>query len=133
MLKKFLSKEIKEFIDANIRSLEDLEILLLVHSDPKHDWDALEVSRKLSIDPILASNHLMALYLNGLIKHEGRGQLTHFRYNTHQHTNEKHLSELEELFSKHRSEVVEYIDTNRRHQIQASSETFGQKKAGRTV
>ena len=118
MLKKVLSKEIKGFIDANIRSLEDLEILLLVRSDPKRNWDALVVSRELSIDPILASNHLMALYLNGLIKHdEGRGQLTHFRYSVHQHPNEKQLSELEEIFSKHRSEVVEYIGSSRRHQI----------------
>ena len=134
MFKKVLSKEIKEFIDANIRSVEDLEILLLVRSDPKHNWDALEVSSKLSIDPILASNHLMALYLNSLIKHdEGRGHLTHFRYNVHQHSNEKLLSELEQIFSKHRSEVVEYIGASRRHQIHASSETFGQKKAGSTV
>ena len=118
------SIELKEFIDANIRSVEALETLLLIRSDPKHAWDAIELARKIETDPISASNHLMSLYLNGLIRHESeKGRLSPYSYGPHPHAQEKRVAELEDTFRSSREEVIEYITY--RHQPAALGKKSG--------
>lgn len=69
-----LSSEVGTFIDENIASYEDLQILLLMHEHPGRNWNALDVAEQLRIDPLSASNHLMNLHAKGLVEHKtGRG------------------------------------------------------------
>jgi hypothetical protein len=131
MVRELLSKEIKAFIDSNIRTIEDLEILFLVRSDPKHDWDAVEIAHKIGINPILASNHLMSLYLNGLIHHEPeKGCLSHYHYTPYPRSKEKCVRELEEVFQESPSEVVEYIGQNQGCKLWERNITTMDKKIG---
>lgn len=47
MNSEFLPPDIQAFIDENIGSVEELEVLLLFHYCPGRDWTALDVSREL--------------------------------------------------------------------------------------
>lgn len=124
-----LSTGIQTFIDENIRCVEELEVLLVLRKHPEKDWDAVDVSHELKIDPISASNYLMGLYLKGLLGHqEHKGRFYSYRYRTVPKAKDKQLSELAAAFERARSEVVDYIFTSQRRQFRAFSEVFDLKK-----
>jgi hypothetical protein len=112
-MKGKLSSEVKEFLEANIRSIEELEILFAIRSHRQHDWDAVEVARKFGFEPLVASNYLMALYLTGLLHHQpNKGRLSHYNYEPHPRGLEKRLDEVEEAFLKFPAAIIEYLQRN---------------------
>lgn len=124
-----LSNEAQAFIDENIRSVDELEILLLLRKHPEKEWDAVDVAREIKIDPVSASNYLMGLYLKTLLGHqEHRGRFYSYRYRAHVKAKDKPLTELASAFERARSEVIDYIFTSQRRQFRAFSEVFDVKK-----
>jgi hypothetical protein len=113
MTNKALSKEIKAFIDSNVRTIEDLEALQLIRSDQKRKWDAVQVSREIGIDLHLASDHLTWLCSKGLLRQsrskDGPGPYT---YRAPSPGEEKLLIELENVFLNSRAEIMQHIVQN---------------------
>ena len=124
-----LSTEIKTFLDSKIDSVDELEVLLLVRTKPAKEWDALEIARELRLDPITASTLLMSLYVKGLIGHqEKKGRLNEFCYGESPKESDRPLSELATLIQRARTEVIDYVTTQQRRQLQAFSDAFDPKK-----
>jgi hypothetical protein len=66
-----LSEAVKKFIAEHISSVEQLEVLLLLHRRQQQEWSAQEVSQELRIDPASAGERLADLEARGLLtKHE---------------------------------------------------------------
>lgn len=124
-----LSKEVKTFIDENISTFEDLQVLLLMHGRPGYKWDAAAVAEQLRIDPISASSHLMKLYARGLISHKtNKGILYDFEYSPHVGNKEHQISALAAAFERARTEVIDYIFLKSRGQLQSFADAFKVKK-----
>ena len=119
-----LSQSVQKFLLQHIQSVEDLDVLMLVRSAPKKDWNASDVSESLSMDPISASNRLMGLYLQGLLTHPvGEGKLYRYRYQPHR-TLEKLANELAACYDRYRTEVCDYVSQNQRGQMLAFAGAF---------
>ena len=120
-----LSSETREFLNRNIEQVEDLEILLLLRSQPKHEWSAGEVGQQIGVDPISVGNRLMRLYLDGFLDHpDGAGRLFQYRHRSKSKLAEKCLAELADIFAKSRMEFVNYLVTRQRGQFTQFADAF---------
>lgn len=62
-----LSDEIKAFIADHIRSVEQLEILLLLQRNPGREWSAADVSRELYVSPESTATRLTDFHARGFL------------------------------------------------------------------
>src|SRR5687767_13068144 len=65
-----IPEPVQALLRERIRSIEDLEALLLLHADPTRSWTEQEIVTTLRINPQLASAALSGLLSNDLI-HKG--------------------------------------------------------------
>jgi hypothetical protein len=62
-----ISKSVQAFIAERIRSVIELEALLLLQANPSREWSAEDLARELRIDPAFAAAELAELAGAGLI------------------------------------------------------------------
>jgi len=62
-----LSDDVRRFLDENVESLEQLEILRVLAEDPGREWAATELAGAIQAEPATAAKHLAALGGRGLI------------------------------------------------------------------
>jgi DNA-binding MarR family transcriptional regulator len=62
-----LLEEVKRFLEANIESVDQLEILRLLGEDPHKEWQAEELAREAQTTPAAIAMHLAALHTRGLL------------------------------------------------------------------
>ncbi len=123
-----LSTETRSFLDKNIQSVDELQVLLFLRSHSDSDWDGLRVAKQLTLKPLEACNILMRLHLQGLIGHQGHtGRYFHYRYSVHPKIKERRISELAEAFEKARTEIIDYIFANQQ-QLNAFADAFQFRK-----
>jgi hypothetical protein len=119
-----LSQDVRRFLGDYIRCSEDLDVLMLVRSDPKREWSAFEVSDRLRLEPFAASNRLVSLHLAGLLaQRPGTGRMYNFRYHAPRHL-DRLAEELALIYSRYRAEICEYIDHHQRGQMEALASAF---------
>jgi hypothetical protein len=66
-------EEIRRFLDGNIESIDQLEILRLLGEDPGREWTAAELAVAVQIEPAAVAAHLAAMRGRGLLAAEARG------------------------------------------------------------
>jgi hypothetical protein len=67
-----LPEDVRRFITERITSADQLEVLLLLHGDPRVDWDAAAVSRALYTQDA-AGYAVVALFFLRFWKEPGTG------------------------------------------------------------
>lgn len=74
-----LEPDVERFIAAHIHSVEQLEVLLLLHRGGDREWSAQDVSRELSSHPHSVESRLLDLRARGLIeaREDGPGGLSY--------------------------------------------------------
>jgi hypothetical protein len=133
MVNKVLSKELKTFIDSNIRTIEDLEALLLIRSDPKRSWDVVQVSREMGIDLHLASEHLSWLRTKGLLsQNRSKGRLSPYTYKAPSPDDEKLILELANVLLNSRAEVMQHIVQKQIRAIEKKLSTIANNPGNKT-
>src|SRR5690349_12182060 len=66
-----LPEEVRRFIAQHIDSVEQLEILLLLHQQPGRAWSSEAVARELRIAPASAGERLEAMVHDGILLRQG--------------------------------------------------------------
>lgn len=66
-----IPEDVRDFVAAAIRSVEQLEVLLLLERDPDRDWSAGEVSAELRTQERSAGAWLAQLETRGLLAENG--------------------------------------------------------------
>lgn len=74
-----LSPTLLGFVAEHIDSVEQLEILLLLHDHPQREWTADEVTAELRLGAGSARARLADLAVNGLLA-EGTARVPRYRY-----------------------------------------------------
>jgi predicted transcriptional regulator len=124
-----LSAEVKGFINENISSYEDLQVLLLLRDHTGRRVNVVDVAEYLRIEPISAAKHLMNLHSRGLVAHETtRGPYYDYEYLPYPEAQEKRISAVAAAFDRARGEVVDYIFKMNRGQLQSFADAFKVKK-----
>jgi DNA-binding MarR family transcriptional regulator len=63
-----ISDEILQFIDANVESIEQLEILRILGEDEARSWRTAELAHATQVQPAALAKHLSALEQRGLVR-----------------------------------------------------------------
>lgn len=58
---------VRTFIADRIDSVVQLEVLLLLHADPRREYTSADIGRELRINPDWAADQLQVLYARGLL------------------------------------------------------------------
>jgi predicted ArsR family transcriptional regulator len=103
-----ISKELKDFIGNYIRSVAQLEILLLLHEMREKSWVADEVGRRLGIETEAASTQLMFLSEIGLLRRRDKKPVS-FIYSPSEKELKPIIDSLAVAYSKQRVAVFSLI------------------------
>jgi DNA-binding HxlR family transcriptional regulator len=74
-----LPEEVKRFMDANIESVDQLEVLRLLAGEPGREWNLDSLAGIIQIQPQALTLHLAALESRGLIT-ASHGPTASYRY-----------------------------------------------------
>jgi hypothetical protein len=66
-------EDVKRFLDANVETIEQLEILRILGEDRQREWPTGELAREVQAQPPVLRVHLTALHGRGLVALETRG------------------------------------------------------------
>lgn len=70
MTRNQIPPDVREFVRREIKSVFQLEVLLLLHRTSERAWTAMEISQELAIDPEIAETQVIRLEEMGLIQGE---------------------------------------------------------------
>jgi predicted ArsR family transcriptional regulator len=118
-----LARNVQRFIDAHINSVEQLEVLLLLRSDPQRSWMSNEVSKELATSPDAAALRLADLAEQGLIEAEG-DPVPHYRYGTPSRKVAADVAAVAEAYAKRRVSVISAIFSEPTGPAESFSDAF---------
>ncbi|MBE7553436.1 MAG: MarR family transcriptional regulator [Anaerolineales bacterium] len=118
-----LSEEVKKFIAEHINSLEQLEVLLLLHSHPQQEWTAQEVSQELRLSQASAAMRLADLDKRGLLAvREASDPL--YRYQPQKPDFEPTVDSLAKSYPDYRFTVINLIFSKPLDKIKTLADAF---------
>lgn len=103
-----ISAEVKAFIARQIRSIVELECLLLLHQDPARDWSASELGKELRIDEKWTTQELADLSKRGLVA-PSEASSARFRYAPANTSLKDLVDSLASHYAQRRVSVIELI------------------------
>jgi hypothetical protein len=129
MSSRELPRDVEAFIRAHIRSVTQLEVLLLLHKFPERWWTPEEVDRELRSAVATTRQHLDELCKAGLVAMQAEAAPT-FRFAPTGDRDRAVVDALSERFRTHFHTVVETIYTPGRGSLQDFADAFTFKKGG---
>jgi hypothetical protein len=108
MAKQPLSADVKNFIDAYIDSVEQLEILLLVRSASRLEWSARRVSEAIRTSEPSAAGHLANLAERGILMATSESPIL-YRYAPSSDSLDKAIANLSSAYAGFRFRVIDAI------------------------
>lgn len=121
-----VSERLREFLQQRLSSLDQIEVVLLLRSDPSRSWTAPEVAARLGTAPEPAAMRLFLLASAGLIVFEATG-VPRYRYATDAATDAL-VTELADVCASDQNAVAAIVDTTPRDPIRSFADAFKLKK-----
>jgi hypothetical protein len=121
-----LPPHVERFLVENVRSLEQLEILLLLHRAPERSWTAAEVAKELRIEPASAARRLEDLLVRG---HAARAEGEAFRGDGPEALRST-IRDLAEAYETLRVTVIQVVYSRPAENIQLFADAFLIRKDG---
>jgi hypothetical protein len=122
-----LPDEVKQFIETYIDSVEQLEILLLLHRAPNVDWSARRVSEALCTNESSAANRLVHLAARGVLVTTGESPIL-YRYAPTPSSLDKTISSLAGLYVHFRVRIIETIFAKPNDYVRVYADAFRIRK-----
>jgi hypothetical protein len=118
-----LARNVERFIDEHINSVEQLEVLLLLRSDPQRSWASNEVSKELATAPDSAALRLADLAEQGLISGEGE-PVPRYRYGKPSRKLDADVAAVADAYAKRRVSVITAIFSEPAGPAESFSDAF---------
>lgn len=93
-----VSESLQTFLQQRLATIEQIEIVLLLRSDPARSWSATDVATELRMPPESAAMRLFLLASSGMILFEPSG-VPRYRYAATDADTETLLAELAEIYA----------------------------------
>lgn len=122
-----ISTEVKAFIARQIRSIMELECLLLLHKDAARDWTASELCKELRVDEKWATQELADLAKRGLAV-PAEAAPTRFRYAPANATLKEVVDSLAAHYAERRVSIIELIYLKPSDPLQNFADAFRFRK-----
>ncbi len=108
MSKPELSENVKRFIFEFVDSVEFLDVLLMLNSDPRKSWNAETLSRELSTNPTSTERRLITLKNLGLAE-ERFSTASEYNYVSQGHEWDQVVKDLAVLNTTKRHQILQLI------------------------
>jgi hypothetical protein len=126
MAESDIPPNLRTFINEHIRSVVELEVLLLMQQDPARRWTSLDLGRALRIDPGWTERELFDLNRRGLVtKIPGEPPLYHF---TDSPPLQAIVSQLQDVYIQRRVSIIQLIFAKPSEPIQSFADAFRLRK-----
>jgi hypothetical protein len=122
-----ITEEDKKFIAEHINSVEQLEVLLFLHSNTSKEFSAADLSRELRIDPGSAATRLADLHFHGFLSVNG-SEPPLYRYNPKLSDQDRAVNSISQTYLKHRYTVINLIFSKPIDKIRTFADAFKFKK-----
>lgn len=100
---------VRAFVREYINSVEQLEVLLLLHRTSPREWTAVAVARELRIDPISAARRLAEFQERGLVRARASHDALEFWYEGTSPDKDRAISQLALAYKERRNSVLNLI------------------------
>jgi hypothetical protein len=122
-----LPEDVRQFIADHIESVEQLEILLLLHQHGGRVWTAESVARELRIAPLSAGERLDELARASILSRI-QGSATEYRYAPGSASLQAAVSGLATAYSERRVTVINFIFSKPVDKIRTFADAFRLRK-----
>lgn len=123
MTRQQISKDVKDFISEYIRSVFEVEVLLLLHGTAGKWWLAQEVSQELGIESEVANTQLLTLVGMKLLT-QGPDEPLRFIYDPENDSLKSTVDRLAVAYGKQRVAVFSLILKRSDNRMQRFAEAF---------
>jgi hypothetical protein len=119
-----ISPEVRLFIHRTINSVEQLEVLLFMMSNPDRDWSTEEVARQIRVPPASVNAKLEELHEARLLKVE-RTATSCFRYAPDSAALEAEVAEsLDRAYRERKDTIIKLIFSRPLNNIRVFADAF---------
>jgi hypothetical protein len=118
-----IAPQLQQFIQRHIHSVEQLEVLLLLHDSPSKEWNADEIAQRLYTAPDAALSRLRDLVHSKLVA-ERSALPSVFQYNPPSDEMRRSVDTLAQVYRERRVSVVSLIYAKPNNSIRAFSDAF---------
>ncbi len=115
--------DVRTFLAGHVDSIEQLEILLLLHQNPETEWTAEQTAGALYGNPASAARRLQRLHADGLLV-QGGGDDAAYRYAPRTPALAESVERLAHTYRERRVAVTTLIASRPMDNVRAFSEAF---------
>jgi hypothetical protein len=119
--------DVRAFVREHIDSLEQLEVLLLVHRSAPRRWSAAAVSRELRIDVASAARRLADLHGRRLLERAGDGDEAEY-WHAPDSAHDSVLRDLAATYAERRVTLIEFIFAAPVREVRVFADAFRIRK-----
>ena len=123
-----LPGHLRSFIAQHIRTVVELESLLLLHGQPQREWSAAELGKELRIDEQFARQEITDLVQRGLAQCSNESSTC--RYAPRTTELDQAVKELARVYEERRVSVIQAIYSKPADPIQSFADAFKFRKGG---
>jgi hypothetical protein len=120
------SNDVREFIGKHIHSVAQLEILLMLRSEPTRYWSADEITKKLYLQLQMTERLLLNMVQRGFAVQSDSG----FRYHPANSSDRGAIDRLAQVYHERRVAVTAEIFSKPIDSLRAFSDAFRMRKEG---
>lgn len=122
------STDIQQFIATNIKSVAELEAVLLLRDAPDRYWTAADVAQALYSSPEIAATQLLDLSRLGLLAMSQEGDMALFRYLPARPEIEERMAALARLYKQRPVSVITEIYAQPTDTVRTFADAFRLRK-----
>lgn len=119
-----IDKDVKRFVLERIKSIEHLEILLLLAGQPCREWTATDVSQKLRNSEVSAANWLQDLATQNILRLRRATPPQSFAYDPSATAFSDVITKLAKTFTERRVSIYNLIFSKPLEKIQVFADAF---------
>jgi hypothetical protein len=120
--------EIVRFMQANVETLEQLELLRVLSENPSQEWEIGPLGAQAQADLPAAATHLAALASRGLVTVIIRGSDTLYRHGAGSADLDAKLSQLLQFYKERPVSLIRLVYAQATDRLRAFSDAFRVRK-----
>lgn len=121
------SAEARRFVAEHISSVAQLEMLLLLRTNPSESWTASQMAREMRMDAAWAEARLKELHARGLLERSEQGDPA-YRYQPRTPELERAVTAVSRAYLLQRVSIIELIYSKPSDSIRVFADAFRLKK-----
>ncbi len=122
--------DVLRFINANIESVGQLELLLLIRDGRDRDWSAVEASRALASSPESTALRLADLDDHGLVARREGPDGARYRYRPSSPAVDATIGALADAYARRRTTVIKLIFSQPNERVTSFADAFRLRRDG---